>query len=71
MTKRKEEDQDREAALDEIFKVINAAAAAAAAQDHDQDQASERAAAEETGIPDFDDMGFLRGYKPPSDPRDV
>ena len=35
------------------------------------DDDSDRAATEEQGIPDFDDMGFLRGYKPPSKPEDV
>jgi len=32
---------------------------------------AERAEAEERGIPDYDDMGFLRGYTPPTDPRDL
>lgn len=30
-----------------------------------------RAEAEERGIPDYDDMGFLRGYTPPTDPADL
>lgn len=32
---------------------------------------AERAEAEERGIPDFDDMGFMRGHVPPSRPEDL
>jgi hypothetical protein len=45
--------------------------AARAAGQHDQDRESERAEAEESGIPDFDDMGFIRGYIPRSDPSEM
>lgn len=37
----------------------------------DQDAESDRAAAEEYGIPQFDDQGLFTGYKPPSDPSDI
>lgn len=35
------------------------------------DQDAQRAAAEENGTPQYDDMGLLTGYKPPSDPADL
>jgi hypothetical protein len=35
------------------------------------DRDAERAEAEEHGIPQYDDLGFLTGYKPPSDPADL
>lgn len=36
-----------------------------------QDQESRRAEAEESGIPQHDNLGFLTGYAPPSDPSEV
>ncbi len=38
---------------------------------YDQDAENDRAAADESGIPDYDELGMLRGYKPPSDPSDI
>jgi hypothetical protein len=32
---------------------------------------SERADAEERGTPDYDNLGFLRGFTPPTDPADL